>query len=290
MRQGDEPQLEAALERESVNCEDELQRTPLHVAAAAGEVNATLALLDAGAELSRDVQGRGPLHSAAEAGHAELCALLLGSVGAYSEMADTMGRTALHIAARAEQLGPAAVLLDHGAHTTARDSEDRTPLHYSARSDGAVEVSRLLLHRGADPTAADVAGLHPLHIACLENQEQTVAVLQVAGADLWAMDRAGWNPLMHAAAGGFEPLVTTLAFSVLRPQQFPAPDPAIAIHQESEGLLGIPGWVLALASVSLCACLVMSEAMRRLGACSGVCRSSCLPCCRKRGAQAAQAT
>mmetsp|Transcript_64083 Transcript_64083/g.202490 ORF Transcript_64083/g.202490 Transcript_64083/m.202490 type:complete len:338 (-) Transcript_64083:100-1113(-) len=263
-RYGNESQLRAALQNETADCVGERGWTALHVAAAAGQRNVTLALLAAGAPLGRDLRGQGPLHLAAEAGHAAVCSTLLGTAGAYTEMVDAMGRTAIHTVAWNGHAAAAEVLLDYGAYTFAQDSEGRTPLHYSVRNDAALELTRMLLARGANPHAKDVVGQQPMHLACLGNQPLSVQAVQAAGADLWSMDKAGWNPLMLAAAGGHEALVSTLVFGVMKPRKFPAPDPDLFQQQESEGILGIPGWAMALAGVGLCACLLMCEATRRL--------------------------
>jgi ankyrin repeat protein len=56
------------------------------------------------------------------------------------------------------------ILLDQGADPTAKASDGMTPFHFASLS-GHVEVIRILLEQGADPTAKAYEGMTPFHIA-----------------------------------------------------------------------------------------------------------------------------
>lgn len=81
-------------------------------------------------------------------GAAAVVRMLLG-YGARTEAADREGRTALHVAAGAGDVGMVGILLEHGADTEARDGRACTPL-LVASERGHGHVVRLLLDAGAD--------------------------------------------------------------------------------------------------------------------------------------------
>jgi ankyrin repeat protein len=58
------------------------------------------------------------------------------------------------------------MILERGADPTVQDKDGRTPLH-EASLWGHVEVVRMILERGADPTVQDKDGRTPLHLASL---------------------------------------------------------------------------------------------------------------------------
>jgi ankyrin repeat protein len=95
-----------------------------------------------------------------------------------------------------------------------RSPDGFTALHYPAffgRGD-AVGASRALLDAGADVNARSANDLSvlPLHSAVAGNQDDVVAVLIGAGADVNATQRHGWTPLHGAAQNGAEATVDRL--------------------------------------------------------------------------------
>ncbi|MCY4429718.1 MAG: ankyrin repeat domain-containing protein [Rhodospirillales bacterium] len=77
---------------------------------------------------------------------------------------------------------------------------EAAPLHMAAQND-ARSVARLLLDRGADPTARDSTGRTPLHLAALNNAIATAELLIRSSADVGPEDAAGRTPLHFAAWG-----------------------------------------------------------------------------------------
>merc|ERR1712232_971595 len=98
--------------------------------------------------------------------------------------------------------------------------------------------------------------------ACFHNQLETTKFLMKAGVDLYAMDLAGWNPLVHAAANNHEEVVDWLIVYALRPKTFPAPDPdGFVKNDPGATIFGIPAVPLAVAVAGSAALLVVVPAL-----------------------------
>ena len=128
---------------------------PLHVAAEWGRLDVVRQLLDARADPSSappSYGGWSPLLIAIHKGHTDTARLLLER----GAVVDVWCAGALGDAARLRSLLDADPSL-----ATATGPSDATPLHFAA----SVEVARLLIERGADPTARGGYGWTPLHAA-----------------------------------------------------------------------------------------------------------------------------
>ena len=115
--------------------------TPLGLAALFGHVEATRALLSAGADpraATRNEQRLAPLHAAAARGAVAVARLLLDA-GAEPDARQGRGRTALHAAAAAGQRAVAELLVERGADPTLLDGEGRTAADLArARGDAGL--------------------------------------------------------------------------------------------------------------------------------------------------------
>ncbi|MGA2600355.1 MAG: ankyrin repeat domain-containing protein [Bryobacteraceae bacterium] len=134
----------------SVNHRDLADATPLHYAAACGQIAVANVLLQKGADLSAVATGLGdatPAHFAASIADSKIAAMTIET------------------------------LVGNGASAGARKTDGTTPLHVAAHH-GHAEAVRVLIRRGADPLAADNNGQTPAHVATGE----AVAVLEGAGA------------------------------------------------------------------------------------------------------------
>ena len=114
------------------------QRTPLHLAASVGSLEAVTYLVELGAELSPcDRWGNTPLDAALGQGHAEV-ASHLQSHGAKSGGADADGWAARNASAfrKAAATGDVATLRLRAPHTDVNvpNYEQRTPLHLGCRA------------------------------------------------------------------------------------------------------------------------------------------------------------
>jgi hypothetical protein len=132
-------------------------RTLLHHAAAGGNLQATEWLLGKGADPDGRVEcvgcpehGQTPLHLADGVDMEEKIALLLAR-GADPELADAVGRRALHVVAERGNTEMAWLLCAHGADPSARDAQGRTPFDIAREMDakGRSALSRFTEVTGA---------------------------------------------------------------------------------------------------------------------------------------------
>ena len=213
---------------------DNKGRSPLHVAALHGQLDALEELLNYPAlDITlRDKDGKTALELAknddvrrelqAHGATKENDALLLraaddGDVGTVQRLVQPIepgsslrlsfadathpvtSLTALHFAARRGHCDVIRVLLEAGADpNSVFNLMGWSPL-YSAAYHGHVDAVRLLLSAGADPTVYDLDGMTPLHVAASKNLQSMISVLLAGGAELEARTHAGWTPL-HVAA------------------------------------------------------------------------------------------
>ena len=154
---------------------DEGGATLLHVAARAHQVAACRTLLDHDAAPSaRDRLGNSPVHAACDArapttDHQIDTLRLLHERGADLDASNDRGVRPLHVAVRARGLEAVRFLLERGVELDVRDSARKsTPLRRAVTNTGAggtagsqeiaLEIARLLLDAGADPSARDAKG------------------------------------------------------------------------------------------------------------------------------------
>jgi ankyrin repeat protein len=114
---------------------------------------------------------------------------------------DSVGRTALHLAAYKNDAHTMTLLLSWGADPEIIDHTGKTPLHISA-SLGSVPCTTALAAHGADLHARDQFGRTPLHHACKLGHLPVVQALLSCKADSEATDFSGDTPLINANFGG----------------------------------------------------------------------------------------
>jgi ankyrin repeat protein len=153
---------------------DEIGRTALIAACAAGDPALVAVLLERGADLNASTEGR-------------------------------FGETALTAAGTARRGQPARVLevlLEHGADPEKRSPHGASFLQRAAEM-GDVPLVQKLLARGADVNRS-LSGLEltELMSAAREGHEDVLEKLLEAGADIGARDYAGRQALAHAAGKG----------------------------------------------------------------------------------------
>lgn len=123
-----------------------------------GQRDSALALLDAGAD--PDLPARGgetPVHAAAFARDPALLALVLARGGTPDVANPTTGATPLMAAILGPGVDRVGALLDAGADPAIADRLGDTPLHVAARANDGASLL-LLLQRGAPPLAANRRG------------------------------------------------------------------------------------------------------------------------------------
>ncbi|WP_425556167.1 ankyrin repeat domain-containing protein [Glycomyces endophyticus] len=92
-------------------------------------------------------------------------------------------------------------LLGLGASVEARDGEGRGPLMLAALAD-RVEAARVLVERGADPDARDGLGDTPWVTCGVTGSVAMMTAILPAGPDLAVPNRRGGSPLHPAAERG----------------------------------------------------------------------------------------
>ncbi|XP_041789906.1 ankyrin-3-like [Chelmon rostratus] len=249
-KEGHKDLVEELLERGApVDSSTKKGNTALHIASLAGQKEVVKLLVTRGADVNSQSQnGFTPLYMAAQESHLEVVRYLLENEGnqsiatedGFTPLAialqqghnsvvslllehDTKGKVrlpALHIAARKDDTKSAALLLqnDHNAdvqskmmvnRTTENGKSGFTPLHIAAHY-GNVNVSTLLLNRGAAVDFTARNGITPLHVASKRGNTNMVALLLDRGAQIDAKTRDGLTPLHCAARSGHDPAVEIL--------------------------------------------------------------------------------
>ena len=156
--------------------------TPLHMAAAYGNVRVVELLIEKGADVTQDNEGgETPLHYASKHGHTKVMKILLEH-GADVSYKGTGCGTPLQWAARNGQIKAAELLLAHGAYINQQGTSDRTAL-IDAASYGHVDMVRLLLSRGATVNIRASYDYTALHAAASSNNLEIGRILIEHGAD-----------------------------------------------------------------------------------------------------------
>src|SRR5262245_35755330 len=150
-----------------------------------------------------------PLIDAIKAGDkAAIRALLQQRVNVNAAEPD--GATALHWAARTNDLQTAETLIRAGANVKAANRYGVTPLHLASTTGNAAMVE-LLLKAGADPNSVLSEGETALMTAARSGSVDAVNVLLTRGADVNRKETwRGQNALMWAAAEGHPDVIRTL--------------------------------------------------------------------------------
>ncbi|HET6631816.1 MAG TPA: ankyrin repeat domain-containing protein [Rhodanobacteraceae bacterium] len=129
---------------------------------------------------ARDSLGRTALMVAALEGHAQIASVLLAA-GASADLADRHGTTALMEAARAGANAVIAALASHQPATAPRDIHGRDALALACQSPRAgIDTVRALLALGADPQARGSDGRSAIDHAAGAGRWNLVAVLDPA--------------------------------------------------------------------------------------------------------------
>lgn len=152
--------------------------TPLHLALAEGHGDVAVFLIRNGADVNAKSAILGtPLHIAAQKGLLDVVQLLLEK-GANPNVTSFMGDTPLFWAVEESHFTIAKALLDAGAHVNAGGLLG-SPLHHAARK-GRADIVKLLISRGANVNAKDPGGATPLDVAVMHNQTRVIKILKSA--------------------------------------------------------------------------------------------------------------
>ena len=160
-------------------------RTPLYLAASAGNSNGVLRLLlDKGADPNQPTSnGNTSLINASGRGDIEAMRLMIAKKADVNAASGT-GNTALMAAAGSRNPRAVALLIDAGSKVNARTKKDETALANAATAGDGQSV-QLLIDHGADVNIRDDRGYSPLMYAAASEVESSgiVKMLLAKGAD-----------------------------------------------------------------------------------------------------------
>jgi ankyrin repeat protein len=110
-------------------------------------------------------------------------------------------------AIRTQDVQKVRAMISAGANVNANmnttNQSGVTPLMSTAATpDGAIEIAKLLLEKGATVNAKDWLGWTPVMHASYYGRIDLVKLLMKKGADVNATSNTGWTPLMYAAYKG----------------------------------------------------------------------------------------
>ncbi|KAM9476335.1 ankyrin repeat and SOCS box protein 13 isoform 1-T1 [Clarias gariepinus] len=134
--------------------------TPLCDACAAGNIECVKLLLEYGATVNPPLFTFSPLHEACMGGNPE-CVRLMIAEGARMEAHDCHFGTPLHVACARQHFDCAKVLLNAGANVNAAKIHE-TALHHAAKANN-LEMIELLVEFGGNVFARDNLGKKPIH-------------------------------------------------------------------------------------------------------------------------------
>jgi ankyrin repeat protein len=196
---------------------DRFERTAIFAAAARRHVEALQLLFRFGANVNaRDCDDRNVLiyvaahdvttRPSARKSTEGSVQMLLSTTPININAKDKTHRTALHWAAASGKVDMVRLLAsgDEGrlrARLDVTNNRGRTPLHL-ATDNNHIEIVRILLDSGADPSLANDGGWTALHIAADKGHEDIVDLLLRRGVDINAETKLGETPLHWAAWNG----------------------------------------------------------------------------------------
>lgn len=178
------------------------KQTPLHLAAAAGQLEVCRLLLELGANIdATDDQGQKPIHAAAQNNFSEVAKLFLQQHPSLVMATTKDGNTCAHIAAAQGSVTVIEELMkfDRQGVISARNKlTDATPLQIAAEG-GHAEVVKALVRAGANITDENKAGFTAVHLAAQNGHGQVLEVLRSSNTLRVTSKKLGVTPL-HVAA------------------------------------------------------------------------------------------
>ncbi|MDB5758355.1 MAG: ankyrin, partial [Burkholderia sp.] len=162
-------------------------RLLLHEAARNGDASTVRHMLASGSgdiRMIDPVTGYSALMLAAQHGHAEVVsALCEKSFTVDMHRQDAQGNTALMLAAMAGDAAIVALLGQLGANAYQEDNKGNTALMKIAACGARIDIARLLVDLGADPTHRNHAGKTAADLATMEGDLLTAAALAGMAAE-----------------------------------------------------------------------------------------------------------
>ncbi|WP_028330877.1 ankyrin repeat domain-containing protein [Brachyspira alvinipulli] len=180
--------------------------TPLIVASYIGNADIVYTLINAGCNIKArdDIDGAMPIHVAAANGNDDAVILLLEKDKTLvNELDNNGGDTPLHWAAMKNKPSTVEVLFKYNADSKIKNSDGNTALHYAAMYASADVIENIISADKSSVNMANKEGIYPIHYAALENNVDALVVLvQKGNADVNITDADKATALHYAAAYG----------------------------------------------------------------------------------------
>ncbi|XP_045495167.1 serine/threonine-protein phosphatase 6 regulatory ankyrin repeat subunit B [Colias croceus] len=181
------------------------KQTPLHLAAASGQMEVCKLLLELGANIdATDELGQKPIHAAAQNNYSEVVQLFLQQHPNLVMATTKDGNTCAHIAAIQGSVKVIEELMkfDRTGVISARNKlNDSTPLQLAAEG-GHADVVRVLVRAGASCTDENRAGLTAVHLAAEHGHTNVLDVMRSTNTLRISSKKLGLTPLHIAAYYG----------------------------------------------------------------------------------------
>lgn len=183
--------------------------TPMFLATQSGKLSVVTLLLYYGANINvKDMDGRTPLHSAAQEGNLDMVQFLLSRC-AKIELLDRFAYTPILSAARSGKWSAVKLLIDKGAKFNNEITYQGTPLHFAVQ-EGNLDMVEFLIDKGANIESQDDYNNKPLHLAVKMNRLDIVKFLLNKHANIEARDVEGDIPLELAIQSGYKDIEEVL--------------------------------------------------------------------------------
>lgn len=181
------------------------KQTPLHLAAASGQIEVCKLLLELGANIdATDEKGEKPIHAAAQNNNSEVVQLFLQQHPNLVMATTKDGNTCAHIAAMQGSVKVIEELMkfDRTGVISARNKlNDSTPLQLAAEG-GHADVVRTLVRAGASCTDENRQGLTAVHLAAQYGHTNVLDVMRSTNTLRISSKKLGLTPLHIAAYYG----------------------------------------------------------------------------------------
>lgn len=178
------------------------KQTPLHLAAASGQIEVCRSLLELGANIdATDELGQKPIHAAAQNNFSEVAQLFLQQHPSLVMATNRDGNTCAHIAAMQGSVKVIEELMkfDKNGVISARNRlNDSTPLQLAAEG-GHADVVKALVRAGASITDENKSGFTGVHLAAQNGHGQVLEVMRTSNSLKISSKKLGLTPL-HVAA------------------------------------------------------------------------------------------
>ena len=159
----------------NIKLKDSYGTTALIVASTSGNTEIAATLIDLGADpLLKDTSGGSALSNATFFGHTETVKTLLKGV---KILPDADGQELLMLSAGLGHIEIANALFDKGVTANARGTDRHTAI-LAATAFNRVEMVKLLLKHGADPTLKDDDGINAVQLASEKEFQEIIKLLK----------------------------------------------------------------------------------------------------------------